>query len=80
MHLQQTAEEFHKLLLLLIQSRTVGSNYTLRVEHQDILFACSKCNVQLCTADGSSTCTVYNNLHLFNLLAVYAKSVKQTSR
>ena len=65
-------------LLLLCQILAVAGDYALGVEHHDVLYLCSQGHVKLGTADGSSTGTIDNNLHVGNVLAGYFEGVLQT--
>ena len=56
---------------------TVDGDNTLRVEHHDILYFCAKRYVQLSAADGSCSCSVYNNLYVGDVLAGYLKRILQ---
>ena len=66
-----------KELFLFCQIFAVASDNTLRVEHNDVLNLCTESYVKFCTADSSSTSTIYDNLHIGNVLAGYLKSILQ---
>ena len=65
-------------LLLFGQVLTVACDNALRVEHDDVLDLCTESYIEFCTADSSSTSTVYNNLDVFDILSSYFQGILQT--
>ena len=66
-----------KELFLFSQIFAVAGDDALGVEHNDVLYLCTERYVEFCTADSSCTSTIYDNLHIGNVLASYLKSVLQ---
>ena len=64
-----------KLTLLRIQIVAVGCNNTFGVEHHHVLLFSTKGAVKACARYGGSTCTIDNNLDVFNLFASHYKGV-----